>query len=316
MNFSTIYKSIQIILICFLFLSTFISAVEAQILVSDLDEVQENSALLEVKSTTKGLLPPRMTAAQREAIVDPVPGLMIYCTDCFEMQMFNDTEWTNMIGQTAAPGFTPGPDLTVGTQNYSTINIGDQLWMAENLNVGTMVTGLPMMTDNGVIEKYCYADIASNCDIYGALYQWDEMMDYSTMESSQGICPTGWHIPSDDEFKQLEIAVGMSQADADIQGTQRGDDEGSKLAGNAALWAVGLLEQDPTFEFSGFDILPGGFVQNANFVQESTNSGVWSSTQSANLLNAFDRSFWRNDTGINRVFVPKEFGFYIRCVAD
>ncbi len=81
---------------------------------------------------------------------------------------------------------------------------------------------------NGIIEKYCYDDNTSNCDTYGGLYQWEEMMQYVTTPGAQGICPDGWHLPTDEEFKTMEMALGMSQSEADNTGW-RGTDEGSKL---------------------------------------------------------------------------------------
>jgi len=57
-------------------------------------------------------------------------------------------------------------------KTYNTVQIGDQCWFKENLNVGTRINGVQEQTDNSVIEKYCYADLESNCDIYGGLYQW------------------------------------------------------------------------------------------------------------------------------------------------
>jgi uncharacterized protein (TIGR02145 family) len=63
-----------------------------------------------------------------------------------------------------------------------------------------MINGDTDMTDNGIIEKYCYDNDSTNCDKYGGLYQWDEMMNYSTAEASRGICPEGWHIPVEDDL--------------------------------------------------------------------------------------------------------------------
>ncbi|MCK5838660.1 MAG: hypothetical protein KAG99_02370, partial [Bacteroidales bacterium] len=83
-------------------------------------------------------------------------------------------------------------------QTYSIVAIGTQCWMAENLNVGTRIDGVDEQTDNPTLEKYCYNDLESNCDIYGGLYQWNEMMQYVTTEGAQGICPSGWHIPTDE----------------------------------------------------------------------------------------------------------------------
>ena len=80
---------------------------------------------------------------------------------------------------------------------YTTVIIGNQCWMSENLNVGTMINGVTMPTNNGVIEKLCYNNNPLNCILYGGLYRWNELMQYVTTTGTQGICPTGWHIPSD-----------------------------------------------------------------------------------------------------------------------
>jgi len=82
-------------------------------------------------------------------------------------------------------------------KTYNTVLIGTQCWMRENLNIGTRIDGSQNQTDNGTIEKYCYDDLESNCDIYGGLYQWDEAMQYVTTQGVQGICPAGWHLPTD-----------------------------------------------------------------------------------------------------------------------
>jgi len=98
--------------------------------------------------------------------------------------------------------------------------IGTQCWFKENLNVGTMINGTHNQTNNSVIEKYCYNNLTSNCDIYGGLYQWGEMVQYLNGTSNtttwnppptgnvQGICPTGWHIPKDAEWTVLTTYLG------------------------------------------------------------------------------------------------------------
>lgn len=216
------------------------STMRSQILISNTSGIPDSSAMLEVKSSERGLLPPRMTASQRDAIVEPAPGLMIYCSDCLEMQMFNDTAWTNMIGLPPQPGFECGDILSYGGQDYSTMLIGSQCWFGENLNIGNMIDGVNEQMDNDTLEKNCYADDPANCLIYGGLYQWDETMQYTAMASAEGICPDGWHIPSDDEFKTLEIEMGITQSQANMN-QWRGTNEGSKLAGNASIWRNGAL---------------------------------------------------------------------------
>ena len=91
-------------------------------------------------------------------------------------------------------------------KTYKTVKIGEQWWMAENLNLGIMVNGMPVginQKDNNQVEKYCYGDAEGNCAIYGGLYDWFEAMNYTSIEKGfegteiQGICPCGWHLPSD-----------------------------------------------------------------------------------------------------------------------
>ena len=87
---------------------------------------------------------------------------------------------------------------------YPVVAIGNQIWLAKNLNIGTIIDSSVNMSDNNVIEKYCYDNLAVNCDTYGGLYQWNEVMQYSTSSGAQGICPDGWHIPTDTELNTLD----------------------------------------------------------------------------------------------------------------
>jgi hypothetical protein len=97
--------------------------------------------------------------------------------------------------------------VNYGGKDYNTVLIGDQCWLKENLDIGTRINSGTTASNNQVIEKYCQQDLPANCDIYGGLYVWDEAMQYVITEGAQGICPSGWHIPSDAEFRILESAV-------------------------------------------------------------------------------------------------------------
>jgi uncharacterized protein (TIGR02145 family) len=95
---------------------------------------------------------------------------------------------------------------------YGTQLIGTQCWMDQNLNVGTQLGFNVAPANNGIIEKYCMDLTAANCTEYGGWYHWNEMMNYTTSSNAnpsgrQGICPTGWHIPSDAEWCELENVV-------------------------------------------------------------------------------------------------------------
>ena len=219
--------------------------------------------------------------------------------------------YENIIGFTCGDVIT---DIRDG-QTYTTVLIGGQCWMAENLNIGKMIPGTSTQTNNGTIEKYCYNDVSNNCDTYGGLYQWDEMMQYTTVESSQGICPTGWHLPSDLEIKTLEMTLGMSQTEADMTGS-RGTDEGSQLAGNAALWTPSGLTSNAAFGSSGFDALPAGQrLLNGSFNSQAFTEYFWTSTDNGG--NPWYRYiFYSVPTIDRRASNSGLIGWSVRCVKD
>ena len=214
--------------------------------------------------------------------------------------------------------WTCGDNLIYGGQSYSTVQIGSQCWMAENLNIGEMINSNSSsddQNDNNIIEKYCYGNNSTNCDTYGGLYQWNEMMQYTIQESTQGICPTGWHIPSDNEWKTLEMELGMSQTDADNTGW-RGTNEGSKMAGNAGLWHDGALKNDSEFGSSGLDFIPGGYrSSNGNFYGINDKTYLWSSSQD-DTYNSYYRNIKYDITSTYRNRTSPSGGFSVRCVKD
>lgn len=93
-------------------------------------------------------------------------------------------------------------------KTYNTVLIGGQCWMAENLNTGTRINAATQQANNGTREKYCYNDLESNCDIYGGLYQWPEVMQYSSAQGATGICPTGWRLPAQQDWMMLITSLG------------------------------------------------------------------------------------------------------------
>ena len=101
---------------------------------------------------------------------------------------------------------------------YPVLKIGDQYWMGANLRTVTNAEG-------NEILSFCYDDLEENCNIYGRLYRWKEAMAGSLTEGAQGICPDGWHIPSDDEWMVLinflggEVVAGGQLKAADYWNT-------------------------------------------------------------------------------------------------
>lgn len=125
----------------------------------------------------------------------------------------------NAIGEHDGEPCLDIPAVTWGGQTYHTVQIGSQCWMKENLNIGTMISGSEDMLDNDTIEKYCYNNEPENCEIYGGLYQWNELMMYAPWENSIGICPDGWHIPSKNDWYELFSYVGGVNAGGMLKAT-------------------------------------------------------------------------------------------------
>lgn len=106
--------------------------------------------------------------------------------------------------------FTCGDILSYSGKNYNTVLIGSQCWFRDNLNVGTRINAASgsYQTNNGVAEKFCYDNLESNCDVYGGIYEWHELMKYTTTPGAQGLCPPDWHIPTDGEWTTLTTFLG------------------------------------------------------------------------------------------------------------
>ncbi|MBE9491594.1 MAG: hypothetical protein IMY70_01805 [Bacteroidetes bacterium] len=212
---------------------------------------------------------------------------------------------------TSCPGT---PTVTYEGQVYNTIQIFSQCWLKENLNVGTMIPGNQEMEDNEIIEKYCYDNDSDNCVTYGGLYQWTEMMQYTTQNGTQGICPPGWHLPTDEEWKVLDGAVdsqyGIGNPTWDDWGF-RGFDAGTNLKSTSGWYGGG--NGNDLFGFSG---RPGGYhLGGGNFFVIGDYGGWWSSTE-YNNDRAWSRGLSCYSSEVDRDNYDKEFGFSVRCVRD
>jgi uncharacterized protein (TIGR02145 family) len=236
-----------------------------------------------------------------------------------DMQVRDSGGLTDIYQQTVNVMNEVGSVTDIDGNIYRTVIIGEQEWMAENLKVTHYRddTEIPNITDNAAwaaltTEAYTIYNnnSANEVDTYGALYNWYAVND------SRNIAPEGWHTPTDDEWKELEMYLGMSQADADIEGW-RGTHESSKLAGNASLWNDGILKNDSEFGISGFDGLPGGFRHwsAGGFGNIGNHSYYWCATE-FNSNNAWSRLLSYNSLMVARLNNGKIRGFSIRCIKD
>jgi len=121
---------------------------------------------------------------------------------------------------------------------YHTVQIGDQCWLKENIDVGTRIEGLTDQSNNGIIEKYCYDNDPSNCEIYGGLYTWDEAMKYSPSgENVQGLCPSGWRLPNLTELTALKLSANNDGSVLKDVTQGVGTSTGTNTSGFSALLA-------------------------------------------------------------------------------
>jgi uncharacterized protein (TIGR02145 family) len=202
-------------------------------------------------------------------------------------------------------GITCPSSVSYSGKTYNTVLIGTQCWFKENLNVGTKINGLQDQTNNGVIEKYCFDNLESNCDIYGGLYQWNEMMQYSTSEGTIGICPQGWHIPKYDEWTSLTNYLG-----------------GGGISGGK-MKETGLTHwQSPNTgatNTSGFTALPGGYRHyNGSFNDAGYYAIFWSSSESSEFswTTSWGQSLYYNGAYIQMPNSYKVIGCSVHCLKD
>jgi uncharacterized protein (TIGR02145 family) len=175
------------------------------------------------------------------------------------------------------------------SKQYPTVQIGVQCWMAADLDYGNTVPSSSMQRDNCVVEKYCFNDNPANCATYGGLYQWDELMTFDNTAAVQGLCPPGWHIPTEPEWGALfnfYISNGFAGAALKFTG----------FSGYNAL-LNGTSFNNSVWSFSGF----------ATMLWSSTSHGPYKAW--AHGMNTFNPSV---------SFYPsyRDNAFPVRCLKD
>lgn len=187
--------------------------------------------------------------------------------------------------------------VVYGNKIYHTIKLGDQIWLKENLDIGTMINGVKDQKDNGILEKYCYGDDPANCEKYGALYKWNEAMRYSPGGGKvQGICPNGWHIPTMEEFKILKSFV---------------NNDGNSLKEIGEGQGEGIGAGTNTSGFSG--MLAGSRGYGGHFSHQKVYLWLWSSDDVNDIYtNVLELDY--SNSGILLYENGKEAAFCVRCI--
>lgn len=215
------------------------------------------------------------------------------------------------------------PCIDPDGKSYAIVKIGSQTWMAENLAYLPAVykadTGSEFIK---LYYVYGYDDtnIAAakntvNYKTYGVLYNWNAAMNTAgsrkpMQENTQAVCPAGWHMPQDAEWKTLEMSLGMDQADADTVNWRSSGSVGEKIKSTA-----GWINDSLGSNYSGFTALPGGYRNTHGVFRDIGSYAVfWTGTLSDTA--AWYRGLGINEPGIYRLNTLKSHGLSVRCIKD
>jgi len=162
--------------------------------------------------------------------------------------------------------------------DFKTVKIGEQTWMAENLNDASK-------------GGKCYDDKPENCEKYGRLYTWAEAVK---------ACPTGWHLPSGNEWQTLVDVVDVG---------------GKRLAGEKLKAKSGWTGGNGTDKY-GFSALPGGAINSVGGFASVGQIGVWWSATNVNADNARIYILLHESSSMGSADTEKMESYSLRCVKD
>jgi uncharacterized protein (TIGR02145 family) len=198
---------------------------------------------------------------------------------------------------------------------YRTVTIGNQEWMAENLRTSRFTDGseIPMVNDqaawlNANYGVWCWYDTLNINDVpYGKLYNWYAVND------TRGVCPTGWHVPTDAEWTTLIDYLDPVAVNPDVNGIQSSVAGGKMKETGTAHW------QSPNAGATnerGFTAMPGGFRNSSNGSFSSLGYGGhwWSDTEDGG--NVWYRLITYSSGNIARFNGSKSGGFAVRCLRN
>ncbi|MDG2311122.1 MAG: FISUMP domain-containing protein, partial [Flavobacteriales bacterium] len=230
--------------------------------------------------------------------------------DWYVYEISTDTTFS----YTCAPYFGDCGDLVSHDgYDYSTVLIGDQCWFSENCRYLPVVSP---SSSSSTTAPYYYvygyegstvseAKSTENYETYGVLYNWPAVM-------TEGICPSGWHVPSDEEWQTMEISLGMSESEASSS-SWRGSPVGDYIKSTSG-WNDNNGNSGNGSNSSGFDGRPGGWTFSAGFFNLGDDAYWWSSPAS-DTSSTWIRELNHSDN-VSRDILSSYFGFSARCVID
>jgi uncharacterized protein (TIGR02145 family) len=217
-------------------------------------------------------------------------GMVVLNTTSSMLNVYTGSHWVNTVGQVVFTiNFTDARD----GHTYPAIVIGNQTWMAKNLNY-----------DPPTSNDWCFYDSPQNCELYGRLYDWSTIMNgsagsWNVPSGVQGICPTGWHIPSSGEFDILLDYLGGYLV------------AGGKMK-DISNWAspnTGATNE------SGFTGIASGGRNNGTYVDLGAGSYLWTTTEVTSTTAIHDHLYY-NGAYSYTYEISKANGYSVRCVKD
>lgn len=253
-------------------------------------ENPDSSSILDIVSNGHGILLPRLSDFERDAIVNPAEGLMVFCTSRNCLNIYNGTHWNEICGSDAPSGFQCGDtfiDPRDG-QAYPTVQIGTQCWLAKNLNYS--VSGA--IAGTGVYSP----------DSVGLFYNWTTAMQgYPATNgipgTTQGVCPPGWHLPTRDEFTTLNTIIGNN--------------------GNS-LKAIGegVAPYGQGTNTTGFTAYLTGYYYVGTFASNNSSTYLWSSTMGTTSSRAWARTLASSVADFVESDTFQPISYCVRCIRN
>jgi len=286
--------------------------------------------LFEDTSTPADTEPGPDVMPPQDLVVPPDEGLVPdgITTEVFEIEDVEevqdelpdtaDDDATEFLGDVG--GDIPATVTDEDGNVYDTVVIGNQVWMVQNLKTrkyrdATAITKLTANSDwttpsNGNAGAYCdYGNTAANSEVHGRLYNW------FAVNSARGLCPEGWHVPSDTEWNTLEVFLDDT-VDPSIQDEWVGEDIGGQLKETGTTHWLGA--NVGATNSSGFTALPGGSRNwlTGDFVNLGSEGRWWTSTKDPVTGGIWYRILSRDTTTIYRDHWVEQNGFSVRCLMD
>ncbi|MBP5650378.1 MAG: fibrobacter succinogenes major paralogous domain-containing protein [Bacteroidales bacterium] len=251
-----------------------------------------------------------------------------YATNSQGTAYGNELSFTPMSPDSTDGQPCPGAATVTDIDNntYNTVKIGNQCWMKENLRTTRYANGvnIPMGSTDSWTDtdpyRYVPDNNSSNVSTYGYLYNWPAVMHGASSSSAnpsgvQGICPNGWHVPSDSEWTQLTNYVGsQTQYQCNNSSNYIAKALASTTGWNSDTYTCAVGNNPGTNNATGFSALPAGNYCYGNCYNFGGYAKFWSATESYG--NAYTRTLYYTSAGVEGYSSDEFYGFSVRCLRD